>query len=321
MGLGLVGLFLLFGTVPGLGKAQDAGDGPSPQMPVGFTVKTSNGYSMLVVGLPAKMEQEASVIVNVTRGQAGAFYVAPATVADSSLIADLGDLGEISVQFNPSGELRTERPRCGGESVPFDSGYWEGRIEFHGEEGYTQVQATKASGSLQFVLDLLCPGISGGNGKLLPGAELDVEVRRARSAARLKVVKNAPERPAHFEASAYEVHNGIAIDRFTNLIAGADTFRYDPLLRTAVLRPPRPFSGSAQYRRPAKAANRWTGDLSLDFPGKSNVRLNASGFKVRLVHARWTWKPSTLERRLLLPLSHPGLTQGPAALAAARNSS
>jgi hypothetical protein len=58
------------------------------------------------------------------------------------------------------------------------------------------------------------------------------------------------------------------------------------MLRTAVLAPPAPFSGSATFYRFAKAANRWTGNLAIDFPGRARVPLVGSRFEATLVHAK-----------------------------------
>ncbi|HEV7400183.1 MAG TPA: hypothetical protein VGN84_07905 [Solirubrobacterales bacterium] len=84
-------------------------------------------------------------------------------------------LGEIAVTFHPSGQTHTERSECGGKPLSFDSGYYEGRIAFHGEEGFTEVEASAAPGDLGFLLNIVCPGISGSSGgSFMPGAELDI---------------------------------------------------------------------------------------------------------------------------------------------------
>jgi hypothetical protein len=155
----------------------------------------------------------------VTGRKGGAIYSAPATVSETSIQASLGALGEIAVTFHPSGQERKVRSKCGGKPVVFDSGYYEGTIAFHGEEGYTSVDATKASGDLGFLIDIVCPGISGGSGgSFLPGAQLDTYADGSPNGARLKVVKNRPAARAHFEAGISEVHEGIAISRFTGAI-------------------------------------------------------------------------------------------------------
>lgn len=270
--------------------------------PVGFTVQGSNGYSIFVFGVVAHRGTPATVGIDASRGKSAAFYTVPGTVTETSIQAELGALGRIAVAFHPSGRPRTARSACSDKPVHFDSGFYEGTIDFHGEEGYTAVEATRAPGDLGFLLDLVCSGISGGSGgPFLPGAELEVEARGPRPphlnrlGPSLKVVKNRPRAPAHFEVSLSEEHEGIGILRLINPIAPANAFEYDPRVRTATVHPPPPFAGTARFHRNAKPANQWTGDLIADLPGKSGVRLTGTDLRARLVHAKWDWTPSLAE--------------------------
>jgi hypothetical protein len=292
----VVGAALLaaLGATPAAGNPASSSAAKPPPPPGAFTVKASNGYSLFVVGASARQGRSASIVIFVTSKTDGAFYSAPATVTETSLEADLGVLGEIAVTFHPSGQARTVRSKCGGKPVSYDDGSYEGTIAFHGEESYTAVEASAARGDLGFLIDIVCPGISGSSGgPFLPGAELNVEEKRARFSPHLKVVKNHPGGRAHFEASISEKRSGVSIERFTSTISPARTFTYDDQVQTATVRPPDPFSGTAHFRHAAKPANRWTGDLTVDFPGKSNVKLTGGDLRVSLVHARWDWSPPT----------------------------
>jgi hypothetical protein len=223
------------------------------------------------------------------RGRSGAVnYFAPATVTETAIRARLGDLGEIDVEFKPSGRARRERSVCGGKPVAFDSGSYVGTIEFNGEQGYTRVHATEAKGDLQFALDIICPGGgSTGSGPGLPGAELSVVHHISGVGASLTVEKNTPTARSTFEASVAEERDGVGIERFVGVRAPSTAFKYDPLLRTAVVEPPPPFFGRATFRRNAHPANRWSGHLSVDFPGRAGVSLTVGAPSAKLVHARW----------------------------------
>jgi hypothetical protein len=215
-------------------------------------------------------------------------------VTETSIEADLGALGKIAVTFHPSGQARTVRAKCGGNRVSFDSGSYEGTIDFHGEEAYTTVEATAARGDLGFLVGALCPGITGvSGGPFLPGAELNVKEKGTRLGPHLKVVKNHPGGRAHFEASVSEKRGKISIARFAGMVAPAKSFDYDTRIQTATVRPPVPFSGTAHFRRAAKPVNRWTGNLTVDFPGRSNVKLTGGDLRVSLVHAHWDWSSPT----------------------------
>lgn len=261
--------------------------------PPGFTIEASNGYSAFVLGIPARKSHPSTIAIFVTGKSGEAYYTTPATVTETSFQASLGSLGEIAVTFHPSGQARTERSECGGKPVSFDSGYYEGTIGFHGEEGFTEAEATRAPGDIGFLLDIVCPGISGGSGGLfLPGAELDVDAHNHKLGPHLMVVKNRPKARAHYEVGVSEVRDGISIGRLAGLIAPAGTFTYDPKVQAATLRPPAPFSGSAQFHRGANPANRWTGNLTVDLPGRAGVKLTGGGLKAKLAHAHWDWHTS-----------------------------
>lgn len=253
--------------------------------PGGFRLQASNGYSVVVLGVPAREGHPAAIVIIVNSKHRGVTYAAPATVTETSIQANLGELGEISVTFHPSGQPATARPKCGGRPVSFDAGYYEGKIDFHGEEGYTEVDATSAPGNIDFWLNLLCPGTGGGHGPFLPGAEL--HVRNPQLGPEFTVVKNRPDARARVGVSVSEYRGGISIERFATLLMPAGAFRYDPRLQTATLDPPAPFAGTGRFDRSKKANRRWSGDLTVDMPGREDVALTGASLRATLVHAEW----------------------------------
>ncbi len=252
--------------------------------PGAFKVRASNGYSLLVVGAAAHKGRPASVAIFALGRHGGAIYNAPGVVTKTSIQASFGAVGEIAVIFHPSGRAKRVRPSCGGRSVAYDSGSYEGTIRFNGEEGFTSAEATSAKGDLGFLIDILCPGSSGegrGPGRS-PGAELTAWAGRSRRSARVEVTKDHPSAKAHYEAGASEVKEGISIGRFVNAIEPAGTFVYDSKVQTATLRPAAPFSGTGRFNRAASAANRWSGNLTVDLPGRAGVKLTGSGDRAGL---------------------------------------
>jgi hypothetical protein len=289
----LAALLLLAALLVVVGATAAPANAKRLPYPPAFKIEASNGYSMFVFGAPARKGHPSTIAIFLTGKNDEAFYTAPATVTETSFQASLGALGEIAVTFHPSGQARTERSDCGGKPVSFDSGYYEGTIIFHGEEGFTGVEATRAPGDLGLLLNVVCPGISGGRGgPFMPGAELDVDAHNDKFGPHLMVVKNRPKARAHSEVGISEMSNGISIGRFAGLVAPAGTFTYDPKVLTATLSPPAPFSGSAQFHRGAKPANRWSGNLTVDLPGRAGVKLTGGGLKARLAHAHWDWHTS-----------------------------
>jgi protein-S-isoprenylcysteine O-methyltransferase Ste14 len=253
-----------------------------------FRLEASHGYSILGFAGSERLDGRGSIGLIVSRKNAAVSYAAPATVTPTRLEADLGALGRISADIVPRGKKETLRSHCGGHDVHgFERNVYRGSFEFHGELGYADAVATEVPEDAQFLLDVLCAGPGGGEvwGAGLPGARLRARSRNGDRRLSLQLNKNRPGKATVFSASLAERRGEIRIERSVSGRQPARAFEYDPLLRTATIAPIGPFSGTARFDRRA-AADRWTGNLSLDFPGERNVPLTGAGFSVHLVHAR-----------------------------------
>jgi hypothetical protein len=209
-------------------------------------------------------------------------YEAPATVTETSIQADLGALGEISVEFQRSDKAASVRCDKEQEPIRFDSGSWVGTIDFHGEEGYADVEATSAPGYVEkALLGPFCGAVSvGGTPESATGAAL--YVRNPGLGPELSVYKHRPGAAALIVAYLSEWDEGIRIDRSTGKWMPGDDFSYVPNLRTATVAPPGPFSGSARFDLGAKAGRRWIGDLTVDMPGRADVPLTGPLLRAEL---------------------------------------
>jgi hypothetical protein len=256
-----------------------------------FRLEGSNGYSIVALAMNERADGRGEVVLFVDRENASAIYQAPAVLTATSLEADLGSLGEVSLDVIPSGREKRLRSSCGGEpeTTTFEPQRYRGNFEFHGEEGYTSAVTDAPHEYTRFFLWLICGGA--GMGELteanLPGARLRLHSRSGPYRLDLQANKNRPRARSRFEVEVHEERGKIWISRSTSLWAGAEAFQYDPLLRTATLAPPAPFSGEARFSRGATAANRWTGNLSVDLPGRSDVPLSSAGTRAALVHSCW----------------------------------
>jgi hypothetical protein len=265
-------------ALPGFAKAAKGSE--SPFTPYGFELQGSNGYTIFVFGIPAFRGRGATVEISVQRGRAHVTYLAPATVTETSIQANLGELGEISASFHPNGQTKTFHLQCSKQSFSFESGSYEGKIDFHGEEGYTEIETTSAPSAIS--LFSICFTVSrSGGGRTWPGAEL--YLRTPGLGPAFGVVKHRPSATAHFYVSVAEYRSGISIKRFTTLRMPAGSFLYSHGLRKAMVHPPAPFSGSASYDRHRRANRRWQGDLAVDLPGKSDVPLTGRQFRAYLL--------------------------------------
>jgi hypothetical protein len=282
-------LALSAGVLAPMGSAAAAEPLPAP---TGFRLPASNGYTLAVLsGLDSKTGR-GYVLLMALSPDAQVIYNAPASVTATSIEADLGPAGRIDVDYAPSSGTHTEQVPCGKDSVTFDSGSYVGVIDFHGEEGYSEAHAASVPGEIKTTLSLLCLGpiVTEGFGAHEPGARLTAQRARAPQ-LQFGAAKNSPTRLARFGAAIKERRGQMRISRFVEASSGPGAFDFDVPGGFAQVSPPAPFSGEATYRKRGKQTS-WRGNLTVDFPGRSNVRLTGAGVRAGM-------------RRAVLNPSHP----------------
>ncbi len=252
-----------------------------------FEAEASNGYMLRVdAGPNPDHPVKGEVRLELRHGVSSAEYSAPAKFTATSISANLGKLGVISVNFLPSGST-AQRSIC-GSSRSFETGVYEGQIEFHGEGGYTNFSAAKVDALLGPWSNFLCIDTSGGRsetwGADTPGARLRVKTRRQLPGSFLEVFKSYRKARVAVYATRSERLGLISIERTVEGWVDPGAFTFDPRLREARLALPAPFSGSARFNRKAARGQRWSGSLSVDFPGRPHVRFTGTGIGAELVH-------------------------------------
>jgi hypothetical protein len=256
--------------------------------PGGFRLQASHGYSLRGLSFDgdSRDENDALLLIFNRKGSV-AMYVAQkdVVVTGDAISADLGDLGSIDLHFVPTGQPRDDAPTCIHRPVEVDSGAYEGRVEFEGEERFTEVHATRALGDAKFTIGLICAGSGNeGAGGNSPGARLLAHRKLRSGKVTFEAWKNSPTRPAWFEASIEERRGALAIGRGVSSSAGPGSFEFDVPAQSARVRPSSPFAGSAHFTRAGKQRGVLRGRLSVDFPGRSGVSLTgARGGLIRFV--------------------------------------
>jgi len=281
-------LSLLLGTA--FAAVPAAAEPLSP--PGGFRLPASHGYSIHALAFDGDPHGEHDeVILFVDRKNASALYFAlkRVQVTETTIAADLGQIGSIDLRFVPTVMPREERSACDPRPIAFDSGFYEGTIDFEGEEGYTAAHATRARGEVRLGASLMCgESLDEGIGGHSPGARLVTRQRWRHGGVEFEATKNSPSRPTRFRVSIEERHAGLVVDRGVGAVAGAGAFDFDVPAQTALLAPPAPFHGTAHFHRPTGQPGRLLGSLSVDFPGRSEVRLGGSRGSL----IRWVQNPS-----------------------------
>jgi hypothetical protein len=275
------------------------GRADAPGASIAFSLEAGNGYAIFGIAFSSRADGRGDVTLIAGKKGATAIYFAPATVLASdakapsvfhppSLIrADLGTLGKIDLEFVPSGGVKREHWACKKSTLGIDAGSYQGIFEFHGEEGYTEASATSVPAWIGPLLSVACTssGWSERSGPGLRGARLRLLSERGGQTVRLQANKNRPGAAMRYEATIEEHAGRIEVQRSIQGKAPAASLVPSDGLRIATFEPPAPFGGRAIFRHDASPANRWTGDLTADFPGKSDVPLAGTSFDASLVPA------------------------------------
>src|SRR6476646_1124782 len=83
-------------------------------------LSASNGFTVDVFGIQAFRGRPAKLVIYVRKGATGVQYIAPGTVTETSMHADLGDLGIVALEFKRTDQA--VRVPCGKRKIPFDTG-------------------------------------------------------------------------------------------------------------------------------------------------------------------------------------------------------
>jgi hypothetical protein len=248
--------------------------------------------------------EESVVYFDLPRGGATNF-------ANGTLDAKIGGLGRFRGHFVPDTSL-TEGPEkgCTGDPTTIEKGHFVGSFSFHGEMGFTTVQARRAPGRVTRQGATSCPA-SRPRGPLRhrsPHGKAEKErKKRERETFRLlagdargKLVfraerEESPEpdegSPTAFSASTTETTGSLQVSRSASVfeIGGdsATAFQIPNLaepLAEATVSPSAPFSGSATFHLDDPKTAGWTGDLAVELPGAGQVPLTGENISAGLCH-------------------------------------
>ncbi len=230
-----------------------------------------------------------------------AVYTLPAPQSGHSddIKARIGNLGKIDVHFVAESTKKSAAnlPGCTGGEATTESGQFVGQISFHGERGYTEVDAAHGAGTVTTETPLKCK-----HAKESPREKAALEKEEAASGAKveqLRLEAIAGHGKVRFGADRTEAKAKGKTKIFSTFTAVAARSRgklhelslvlmlFEPPssflspqpefpTRAATIAPPAPFSGTGTFtREPGKAAS-WSGNLRVELPGFGPVPLAAS---------------------------------------------
>jgi hypothetical protein len=167
-------------------------------------LKGTNGYSILVLAGSKPQFKHGQVLVLVGRRGESVAYLAPAKVEPTTIEADLGPVGEIAVDFQPSGPPESVHARCEqGGSLTYEPGVWVGAIDLEGEEGFTRVREDRVKATVTPFVEAECAATLIGETvrSTAPGARLVARLAGAKRTVYLQANKNHRGARVYLEAS------------------------------------------------------------------------------------------------------------------------
>lgn len=263
-----------------------------------FRLPASNGYSFQV------KTQGSQTLVSVWRNErtakTSAIYDVSESATPEAINADLGSLGHIDVRFVPSGETRTielRPPRKHSDCqaplrVVRGLGTFTGTISFHGEDGYTSVDAAQAWGSVGPEVHSRCGRRPprGGPSEAPPDVErvwikedaflFARHVSSKTSTGTTLLLVSTSRRYARYLVEKLEIPRpGLTIQRSASVAAPRSAFTFRGDLSSATLRPPAPFEGEATF---SAARHSLSGDLTVALPGAPPEPLTGPEFEAQI---------------------------------------
>lgn len=280
-----------FLTLP-TGMASGASPENGPIIRVELELKANHGFRAQLETSDKKM-----VTLTLERKNQLATYEVRGRVNEQGLKVRFGRLGLIDVGFAPSRTLSATEPSegCTGEPRTLREGVFTGTIEFIGEREYVRIEGPQADGSMSVISQWECPE----GEELAPFA--GISRRLARSARRKRksasLIATSRRCSCSFAAGVHrgkkrvrsvfygaksERREGMEIARGASASAGASAFVVDHEAGTATLRPPRPFSGHATYRRGPNARELWRSTIRVPLLGAKPLKPDGPGFRAVL---------------------------------------
>jgi hypothetical protein len=254
-------------------------------------------------GLQAQLETSDDETVTLMLWQAGRFvsYEVRGEVTEAGLKVRFGQLGLIDVAFTPTKTLSATEPSAGCTGAPrtLREGVFTGTIDFTGEREYVRIEGPQAEGSMSLISQWECledpgpfapfAGVSRSHEtdpeEESEHASLHADSRRCMcsfSAGIHHRDRKGRRGRSIFSGTKSERREGMEIFRGTSAFGPPSAFVFNHEAGTATLRPPRPFSGRATFKRRPGGRALWRSTIRVPMLGADPVRPQGRGFFVGL---------------------------------------
>ena len=268
-----------------------------------FTLETGDGYLLSVEGRGRR------VTLTVYGHEVVTTYAVRGQVSTRRLEARFGKLGRISARFKRSGRVRQLRAgQCDSKAPLKWFGVFTGTIRFEGENGYTGIRTRHAEGTVSSASAAQAcveRPPSGARARTSQGRSAAIPVLAAyTSQPRVVFAAIGDDDSGEFDitffvAEVIERRESMRIQRAALTVGGPRSFvRPGGGLGSAVVHPPKPFSGGASFSRSSDGSPIWEGTLNFPFPGIGRTALSGPAFTADLAKPR---RNAEFRRMLGLP--------------------
>jgi hypothetical protein len=258
--------------------------------PLGLVVRSSNGY-WLTVNSAAKGKK---VKVEASGADGSVTYTVPGTISETEIHADLGKYGQIDMHWVPDGQVREVRLKCNYKGVIkhfYDTGAYEGTLQFRGGDDFTSVDTERVAWSRTWYHALYACGFSLGTAE--PGAGVVINAGRRghfKTPVHFTLYRDhvgaKVQYSAHFDQEKGRVK--IAREAFADGRTHSLKFTVANGATRATISPPAPFYGGATFEGAATlehtngSKGTLTGELGVEFPDGTKAGLAGEGFEAEL---------------------------------------
>ena len=275
-----------------------------PSSSAEFKIKASNGYSISVLGTVGhgkRADGQVDLIAQ-NRDVGEVAYFTQGVVSKGRIKASFGSLGRISVRFHPShaGHFVPGAENCQGPGELVQPGHFVGTIEFEGEQAYTALHASSATGKVTRSFKENCnEGSESGGGQLPPISVISLTAGSRSGELSLDATRwsSTPHSGfqsfSEFSASIFEAQPPTKSGMLPPLIiirsidASAKNIAFNVTksggeITSATIAPPAPFAGTATYVKSDGSKGSWSGSLAGNFPGRGELSLAGPEFSAKV---------------------------------------
>jgi hypothetical protein len=284
-------------SVPGVAQAKPGYFVAPGDRVATFAFDGTNGFRLRVQAIAGLGLKRPRIDIDAIRGREFGGYISKGPVTfgrDGSIAAQIPGVGQIDVAFHPTrSKQEPELPGCRGRATVEEHGIFRGTISVRGRRGFTEAHLRSTPGQFARTFRQVCEqGKHKHRYHQAEGTDFRVTSLEAhRDAGGLYLGLFASS--ASFEATsprpdftAFASDSGGKFDYFGVVNSGGtpEAFAVPDLstLASAVVEPPAPFSGSAEYQSLGPKSSTWTGDLAVSIPGFGRVSLTGPKFKSSL---------------------------------------